>query len=113
MRHGRWLSGVVAVAWIGANLVAAPIPAEATERSLADLPHDAFNVLFLWTEPLKAVVEQSRQYDPVSGLWIGLVDGSVKSFERSARFLIFDDLNTPSTPGRVKRSPGKYINYNF
>ena len=113
MGHGRRDARIAAIAWMALGLLLAPISAEATERQLTDLPQDAFNVLFLWTEPIKSVVRQSRQYDPVSGLWIGLVDGSVKSFERSAQFLIFDDLNQPSTPGRVKRGPGKFINYNF
>ena len=71
---------------------------EAKDRPIEELPKDAWNLAFVWTEPVKAIVKQTRQFDPISGLWFGLVDGTVKSVERTAGYLIphEDDSTGPS-----------------
>ena len=62
--------------------------ADAKDRPLKQLPKDVWDLAFAWTEPIKAVARETREFDPISGVWIGLVDGSVKSFERTAEFFL-------------------------
>ena len=64
--------------------------AEARERTLTELPGDVWNLAFVWTEPIKQAAKYSRTFDPVSGVWFGLLDGSVKSVERAAAFICPD-----------------------
>jgi len=59
-------------------------------------------------EPLKQVVNHSRRHDPVSGLWMGLVDGSVKSVERTARIFLPEGAATAP-----ELEPGKILRYTF
>ena len=77
---------------LGAGIV------EAKDRPIEQLPQDLWNLAFVWTEPVKAIAKQTRQFDPISGLWFGLVDGTVKSVERTAGYLIphEDDSTGPS-----------------
>jgi len=95
--------------FIGGVLLVGTAPAWAVERRLEQLPGDVFDILFLWTEPLKEVAKQSRRFDPVSGLWLGLVEGTRKSLERSARFFLFQDRGTAPSP----REPGEILRYSF
>jgi hypothetical protein len=82
--------------------------AQARERPLEELPKDVLSLAFVWTEPLKQVARHSRRHDPVSGLWMGLVDGSVKSVERTARLFLPEGTATPPEP-----EPGKILRYTF
>jgi hypothetical protein len=82
--------------------------AAAAERPLEELPRDVLGLAFMWTEPLKQVAEHSRRHDPVSGLWMGLVDGSVKSVERTARIFLPEGAATAPEP-----EPGKILRYTF
>ena len=75
----------------GMLIVVAAAVAEARERALTELPGDVWNLAFVWTEPIKQAVKYSRTFDPVSGVWFGLLDGSVKSVERAAAFIRPDD----------------------
>ena len=75
----------------GMLIIAGAGAAEARERTLTELPGDVWNLAFAWTEPIKQVVKYSRAFDPVSGVWFGLLDGSVKSVERAAAFIRPDD----------------------
>ena len=61
---------------------------EAKDKPIEQLPKDVWDLAFAWTEPIKAVAKETQAFDPISGLWIGLVDGSVKSFERTAQFFL-------------------------
>ena len=83
----RWAVAVVVAIGVGnwAGMV------EAKDRPIEQLPQDVWNLALVWTEPIKAVVKQTRQFDPISGLWFGLVDGSVKSVERTAQFILPSD----------------------
>lgn len=75
----------------------------AEDKPIEQLPQDVLELAFAWTEPIKQVAKRSRQFDPVSGLWIGLVDGSVKSVERTAQFLLEDRSSTSHEPGKIFR----------
>ena len=66
-------------------------------RPLKQLPSDVMNLVLAWTEPIKAVVKDTRQFDPVGGLWFGLVDGSIKSVERTAA-VFFPEGNDAAAP---------------
>ena len=90
MRRSGWVMGLLLVA-------SAYGSAQARERPIEDLPKDVLTLAFVWTKPLQQVAEQSRRFDPVTGLWLGLVDGSVKSVERTAQFFLYPEgLNSES-----------------
>lgn len=95
MRRVVGLVVVVLVGWTGT--------ATAAERPIEELPGDVGRVIFAWTEPIKQVAKRSRELDPVSGLWIGLIDGSVKSVERTAQFLLEDRSSATQEPGKIFR----------
>lgn len=82
------------------------VPAAAVEKSIEELPKDVRDAAFIWTQPIKSVAEQSRQLDPVSGLWFGLLDGTVKSVERAVRIVV------PREGGEAPE-PSKQFKYNF
>ncbi len=65
--------------------------AVAEERVIKDLPKDVARLAFAWTEPIKQIARNVRRFDPVSGLWFGLVEGSAKSIERTAEVLLPED----------------------
>jgi len=74
---------------------------EAKEQPLQRLPSDAWDLATVWTEPIKEVAKQTRAFDPISGLWFGILNGSVKSLERVTRLLLVrqherPDANAPS-----------------
>ena len=97
---------------VGAILICGPMAAEAArERPLSELPKDAWDLAFVWTEPVKQVAHESRRFDPISGLWFGLLEGSIKSVERTAEFFFPPELPSPAgQPG----SPNKpLLRYNF
>lgn len=85
MTAAWWVGAIAALVCIAAGR------ADAKQKELKDLPKDALNLAFVWTEPLKQIAEQSKRFDPVSGLWFGLLRGSVKSVERTAAVLIPQD----------------------
>ena len=82
--------------------------AAAEERPIERLPKDVEDVAFAWTEPIKAVGEHARQFDPLGALWFGVLGGSAKSMERIARVLIVKPEPT-SRPGE----PHKLLRYTF
>ena len=73
------VAGLLCIAVAGA--------AEARERALTELPGDVWSLATAWTEPIKQAAKYSQQIDPVSGVWFGLLDGSVKSVERAVEFI--------------------------
>lgn len=75
---GRWIVVVAAVTLLSGGWVEA-----AEHKSITELPKDAVDLAFVWTEPIKGVAHQTRLLDPVSGLCVGLVEGSVKSLARA------------------------------
>ena len=82
-------SRITAVMVIG--IVCAAAAAEAKDRPIEKLPGDMWSLATIWTHPIAEVAKQTRQFDPISGLWFGLVDGSVKSVERTAQFILPSD----------------------
>ena len=76
---------------VGLLIVAGTGAAQARERTLTELPGDVWNLAFAWTEPIKQAAKYSRQFDPVSGTWFGLLDGAVKSVERATQFIRPED----------------------
>lgn len=101
----RWVMMAVVLAVCGWGIAVA----EAREKPISELPKDVWDIAFMWTEPLKQVGEQSRRSDPVSGLWLGLLDGSIKSVERTTKFFLFQGSDSPtSTP-----ESGKQLRYSF
>ena len=81
----------------------------AEEKALTELPKDVTDLAFVWTEPIKSVAEQSRRFDPVSGLWFGLLAGTVKSVERTVKILIPEETH----PSRTPRAPDVRLRYTF
>jgi len=80
------------------------------EKSIEQLPRDVWDLAFIWTEPIKQAVERSRTIDPVSGLWFGLLDGSVKSVERVAGMLLEQETEQPAS----RKSQGSpFLRYSF
>ena len=71
----------------GALLMLGVQAAEARERPIQQLPRDVQELASAWAEPVKQVAHETRRFDPVSGLWFGLLEGSVRSVERTADFL--------------------------
>ena len=100
-RSGMWVTGLIVLA-AGAGRV------DARERPIEQLPKDLIDLAFVWTEPIKQVAQHSRRFDPISGLWFGLVDGSVKSVERTAKFFFYPE-GAQSKP----TEPGKLFHYSF
>ena len=79
----RWYTLIA----LGGLVMLAAQPAYAEQRSITELPKDVWNLAFVWTEPIKQVAKQTKQSDPISGVWFGVLDGSVKSVERTAEVL--------------------------
>ena len=93
-------------------LVGGAMAAEAArERPLEQLPKDAWDLAFVWTEPVKQVAHESRRFDPISGLWFGLLEGSIKSVERTAEF--FFPPETPAPAGRPEPHNKPLLRYTF
>ena len=73
--------------------------AAAAEKSINELPGDLARLSFVWTEPITGAIDGARQFDPVSGLWFGMLEGSVKSVERAANFFMREHASEPSRTG--------------
>ena len=80
---------------------------EARERPIEDLPGDVWEIASLWTEPIKQVARDTRRFDPVSGVWFGLLEGSVRSMERTAEFLM------PSKDSGARQRNPLLLRYTF
>lgn len=95
----RWVVGGVLFAMACANASAAALDERdrRPQRDLIDLPRDVWNLTFVWTEPFKHIARETRRFDPVSGTWFGLLEGSMKSVERAAGVLL---------PNKESESPG-------
>lgn len=90
-------------------------PLDARDKPIEELPKDVWDLAFVWTEPLKQVATHAKRFDPVSSLWIGLLDGSVKSVERTAGFLL-SGFEQPKSSGSSRPSdgrPGALFRYSF
>ncbi len=96
-----------AMAVLSAVFACAACAWAADERPLETLPHDVADAATVWTEPVKAVQEQTRRFDPVSGLALGLIEGSVASVERAANLLRGRESSEPA------RDAGKLFRYSF
>ncbi|MBI2104464.1 MAG: hypothetical protein HYT90_02620 [Candidatus Omnitrophica bacterium] len=89
---------VLAVGW--------PAGAEARDKPVEELTQDMWTLAFAWTEPIKHVVKETRRFDPVSGFWFGLLEGSIKSFERTAAVFFPPPQEAPEEqPGGPKHEP--------
>ena len=64
-------------------------------KSIDELPKDALDVAFAWTEPIKQVARETRRFDPISGLWFGLIEGSVKTVERTVNVFLPKEKGRP------------------
>lgn len=83
---------------------------EAKERPIEQLPKDVWDLAFVWTEPLKHVAKESRRFDPVSGLWFGMLEGSIKSVERTTKLFMQEDV-TPRGSAQPAEQP--LLKYSF
>jgi hypothetical protein len=90
--------------------VLAPRGLQAKERPIEELPRDVWDVATAWTEPIKSVAKQSRRFDPVSGLWFGMLEGSIKSVERTTA-LFLQEERTPRGSAEPTEQP--LLRYNF
>ena len=96
---------IVMMAWGGV--------VEAEEKTIKDIPKDAWNLGTVWTEPIKGVVKETRRVNPISGLWHGLWQGSIKSLQRTAEFLIppKEEEAQPNQPVQPEEKP--LLRYSF
>lgn len=83
---------------------AAPVRA-ADERPIETLPGDVVNAATVWTEPIKAI--HARGFDPISGLWVGLIEGTVASAQRALGLIQGRASSNPARDG------GKLFRYSF
>ena len=105
MRHAV-MAGIVLGVVCTAGIV------EAKDRPIERLPGDVWSLAMVWTEPIKEVAKQTRQFDPISGLWFGLVAGSVKSVERTAKFFLPQNQDN-DTPGPTYKGGKAILRYTF
>ena len=97
------LTGLLLIGWAGAI--------EARERQLEQLPKDVWDLAFIWTEPVKSIAEDTRRFDPVSGIWFGLLEGSMKSVERVTDFLLPQQKD--ASPSSAPESQKPLLRYSF
>jgi hypothetical protein len=83
---------------------------DAKERPIEQLPKDVWDLAFVWTEPIKHVAKESRRFDPVSGLWFGMLEGSIKSVERTTQLFMHEDV-TPRGSAQPAEQP--LLKYSF
>ena len=78
--------------------------AEAREKSISELPKDAWTIACLWAEPLKPVGALPRR-STVSDFWVAWLNGSMQSVRRSANRLFFqgDSPTFAPEPGNPLR----------
>lgn len=81
----------------------------ADEKTIDQLPGDVADIATVWTEPIKQVHKRSKQFDPISSLWLGLIEGSVKSIERVISMV----LSQKDQPHAPPRKPGETFRYTF
>ena len=93
----------------GMVLVASTTAQASINKPLKDLPKDAWTIATFWTEPIRQVAAQARRFDPLSGLWFGLLEGSVKSVERTAG--LFWSQDDDSSQGSSSRKA--LLRYSF
>lgn len=97
---GMLVLGVIAWAGVGEA---------AKEQPIEELPRDVWSLAWVWTEPLKQAARDTRKFDPVSGFWFGLLEGSVKSMQRTADLLLPDQkTDTPSTGAAPAKAQFRY-----
>ncbi len=85
---------------------------DAEEKTIKDIPKDAWEIGTVWTEPIKGVIKETHRVNPVSGLWHGLWQGSVKSVQRTAEFLIQEKEEAqPNQPVQPEETP--LLRYSF
>lgn len=94
---------------IGLLVCAGASGAAAKEGALEDLPKDVLDLAFVWTEPVKQIARNTRSFDPVSGAWFGLLEGSVKSLERTADLFLSPE---DAASERQQRDP-RLLRYTF
>jgi len=85
--------------------------AEARDKPIEELPKDVWDLAFVWTEPIKFVAKETRRFDPISGLWFGLLEGTVRSFERTVEFFVPRKAQEPSTQPSQSEQP--LLRYSF
>jgi hypothetical protein len=81
--------------------------AAAVERPLEELPHDAWDAATGWAQPIKS---SARRVDPISRLWLGMLEGSVRSVERTAGLLMY--RNEPDA-GQKEGEDSALLKYSF
>jgi hypothetical protein len=96
---------ILMLGWAGA--------AGAKEAPIEELPKDIWMVASLWAEPVKQAAQESRRFDPVSGAWFGLLEGTVKSFERAAGLFLPERSTDNAPPAPTGGSGGPLLRYTF
>ena len=81
----------------GWMIVAGSYVVRAEDRPIEELPRDIWNLATVWTEPIRQAAKRSRDFDPVSGVCFGIVDGSVKAIGRTAVLFFPHEKNFPGT----------------
>lgn len=105
--RGTWVVAVIL------GLVGVAVSLEAREKPIEELPRDAWNLAFVWTEPIKHAAQQGRQFDPVSGVWFGLLEGSVKAVERTAGLVLPSEEESAMAAKHPSRTDNALLRYSF
>lgn len=104
MRDAVWL--VTCLFVLGGGRIAA-----AAEKPLGQLPQDMLALADAATQPVQAVHRETRRFDPISGVWFGLVEGSVKSVEHAAKFFFDTAKEDDAQQARTGKNP--LVKYSF
>ena len=102
MRCAVWL---VMGVFVGACTVAA------VEKPLNQLPQDLLTLADAATQPIQEVHRETRRLDPISSVWFGLLEGSVKSVEHTAKFLFDATKEDDTSHARPGKNP--IVKYSF
>ena len=85
--------------------------ADAREKDLEDLPRDVWDLATAWTQPIQQVARETQRFDPVSGTWFGLLEGSLKSVEQTVAFIL--PPQHQDQPGSEVKDGKLLFNYGF
>lgn len=91
--------------------ISSAVGATAAEKPLEELPQDVLALADAATQPVQQVHRDTRRFDPISGVWFGLVEGSVKSVEHTAKF--FFDVTKEDDAQHTRTGKNPLVKYSF
>lgn len=97
--------------WLVMGSLMGALAVSAAERPLDQLPQDVLALADAVTQPVRQVHRETRRFDPISGVWFGLVEGSVKSVEHTAKF--FFDATKEDDAQHTRTGKNPLVKYSF